>query len=219
MARVDELLSWHVHQKLLRAKDALEKNGFRVILAENRQEALEKVLALIPPDARVGVGGSLTIREVGIIEALTQRGNEVVHHWVSGISAQERYALMREELNTDVFLCSSNAITEDGKLVNVDDCGNRVAAMIFGPRKVIVVAGENKIVRNVEEAVQRIRGVAAPLNARRLGVEVPCAKTGACVDCKAPKRVCRVTTIIERDLHQPDPPHITVVLVAERLGF
>jgi hypothetical protein len=122
----------------------------------------------------------------------------------------------RAQLACDVFLSSSNAVTVEGELVNVDGIGNRVAAMIFGPGKVIVVAGWNKIVPDVNAAIQRIRNTAAPLNAKRLELNVPCAKTGYCVDCDVPDNMCRVTTIISR---KPRKTDISVVLIAEQLGF
>ena len=127
---------------------------------------------------------------------------------------------MTEAHNADVYLCSSNAVTEDGKLVNIDSTGNRVASMIFGPKKVIVVAGKNKIVKDVGEALRRLKKVAAPMNARRHNlVELPCVATGACTDCDSPNRICRVITIMEKAPNRVRQPNLTVVLVAEKLGF
>ena len=120
------------------------------------------MLGLIPLKAKVGVGGSVTIRQAGLIEALATRANRVVHHWLPDVSPKDWLLYMMEAHNSDVFLCGSNAITEDGKLLNVDSTGNRVASMIFGPRKVIVVAGKNKIVKDVDEGFKRLRSVAVP---------------------------------------------------------
>ncbi len=194
----------------------LQKNGFEVLYAESREEAKEKILNLISPNDKVGVGGSITIRELGLIEALSQRGNVVVHHWRKGLSREEVGEVLKEELNSDVFLTSSNAVTMDGKLVNMDMTGNRVSAMIFGPNKAIVAVGINKIVEDVEGAIERIRKVAAPLNAKRIGAKTPCVKTGYCTDCDSPDRICRVTTIIEK---KPSRSDITVVLINEELGY
>jgi len=194
----------------------LRKNGFEVLYAESREEAKEKILNLISPNDKVGVGGSITIRELGLIEALSQRGNVVVHHWRKGLSREEVGEVLKEELNSDVFLTSSNAVTMDGKLVNMDMTGNRVSAMIFGPNKAIVAVGINKIVEDVEGAIERIRKVAAPLNAKRIGAKTPCVKTGYCTDCDSPDRICRVTTIIEK---KPSRSDITVVLINEELGY
>jgi len=207
-------------ERLVRTKKALEKNGFSVVIASSKEDAVEKVLGLIPLDAKVGVGGSVTVRELGLIEALSERGNRVVHHWLPGVPIEGWLPFMVEAHNSDVYLCSSNAVTEDGKLVNVDSSGNRVASMIFGPGRVVVVVGVNKIVRDVEAGLKRLKEVAGPLNAKRHNIrELPCVKTGVCTDCDSPKRICRVITILERAPNRVRKPNITVVLVAEELGF
>ena len=202
--------------KLRKVAEALSRNGFKAIYAENREEAARIILESISPTESVGVGGSSTIRELGLIEKLVERGNKVIHHWKKGMSKEEVLEALRGEINSDVFLTSSNAVTMDGKLVNKDMIGNRVAAMIFGPKRVFVVVGVNKIVEDVKEALERIERVAAPLNAKRLGVKTPCVETGYCTDCDSPDRICRVTTIIER---RPSRTDLTVVLVNENLGY
>jgi hypothetical protein len=205
---------------LSRTREALERNQFKVLVASSKKDAVDKVLGLIPLDAKVGVGGSITVRELGLIEALTKRGNHVVHHWLPDKPLSDWFPFMMEAHNSDVFLCSSNAITEDGKLVNIDSTGNRVASMIFGPKKVIVIAGKNKIVKDVNEGLKRLKAVAGPLNAKRHNiVELPCVKTGLCSDCNSPRRICRVITIMERAPNRVRQPNITVVLVDEELGF
>jgi len=205
---------------LSRTREALERNQFKVLVALSKKDAVEKVLELIPLDAKVGVGGSMTIRELGLIEALTRRGNRVVHHWIPDVPFSDWLPFMMEAHNSDVFLCSSNAVTEDGKLVNIDSTGNRVASMIFGPKKVIVIAGKNKIVKDVDAGLKRLKRVAGPLNAKRHNlVELPCVITGLCTDCNSPKRICRVITILERAPNRVRSPNITVVLVADELGF
>jgi len=208
------------YKVLSRTREALERNQFEVLVALSKKDAVEKVLELIPLDAKVGVGGSMTIRELGLIEALTRRGNRVVHHWIPDVPFSDWLPFMMEAHNSDVFLCSSNAVTEDGKLVNIDSTGNRVASMIFGPKKVIVIAGKNKIVKDVDAGLKRLKRVAGPLNAKRHNlVELPCVITGLCTDCNSPKRICRVITILERAPNRVRSPNITVVLVADELGF
>jgi len=205
---------------LSRTREALERNQFKALVASSRKDAVDKVLRLIPLDAKVGVGGSMTVRELGLIEALTRRGNRVVHHWQPEMPLKDWLPFMKEAHNSDVFLCSSNAVTEDGKLVNIDSTGNRVASMMFGPKKVIVIAGKNKIVKDVDEGLKRLKTVAGPLNAKRHNlVELPCVKTGTCADCNSPKRICRVITIMEKAPNRVKEPNITVMLVAEKLGF
>ena len=206
--------------RLARTKRALERNDFEVFIASTRKDAVQKVLALIPADAAVGVGGSVTIRELGLMEALTERGNRVVHHWQPNVSVENWLPYMVEAHDSDVFLCSTNAVTEDGKLVNADSTGNRVASMIFGPDEVIVVAGRNKVAKDVGGGLKRLKEVAGPLNAKRHNlVELPCVTTGVCTDCDSSKRICRVTTIIERAPNRVRKPHMTVVLVNKDLGF
>ncbi len=195
---------------------ALSKNGFRVFFAKGKEEAKDTVLKLISPEESIGVGGSITIREIGLLEALEERGNKIFQHWIKGLSPKEFSEALNEEVKAEVFLTSSNAVTRDGKLVNKDMTGNRVSAMIFGPKKVIVVVGINKIVSDVNEALDRIRNIAAPLNAKRIGLKTPCAITGVCNDCDSPDRICRVTTIIEKC---PSLTEMNVILVNEELGY
>ena len=139
-------------------------------------QARNDVLDMIPRNAKVGIGGSMTIRQLGLIEALRDRGNEVYDHWQSGLSKEERLAVARKHVSADYFVSSSNALTMDGKLVNTDNTGNRVSALIFGPQHVIVVVGTNKIVETVEEGMKRIKETAAPLNCQRRNDDTPCAK-------------------------------------------
>ena len=209
-----EVKRWYTNQTIQRTLAALEKNGFQTFFAPTTNEALEKVLSLIPSNAKVGIGGSNTLREINLIDALTARGNIMFEHWQQ--PEENVVTIMREQLNSDVFVASSNAVTEDGKLINIDKAGNRVAAMIFGPKKVILVVGVNKIVKDVDEGIKRAKNVAAAMNARRRGDKTPCAITGVCTDCDAQDRVCRVITIMEK---KPSRSDISVILVCEELGF
>lgn len=210
-----EAKKWHLDQKIKRTLAELEKNGFQTFFAATRSEALEKVLSLIPPTAKVGIGGSVTIRELNLIDALTARGNIVIQHWQLQ-PGEDALTNMRKEPTSEYYLASSNAVTENGELINIDGTGNRVTAMIFGPQKVILVVGINKIVGDVAEGLQRAKSVAAPMNAKRLGRKTPCAATGVCTDCDAPDRICRVTSIMEK---RPDRTEIMVMLVGEEMGF
>lgn len=209
-----EVKSWFIDQRTKRTLTALKKNCFQTFFTSTKNEALDKMLSLIPPNAKVGIGGSVTLREIDLIEALTARGNTVFEHWLQ--PEENVTAIMRKQLNSDVFVASCNAVTEDGKLINIDKAGNRVAAMIFGPEKVILVVGINKIVKDLEEGIRRLRNVAAPMNAKRRGDKTPCATTGICTDCETPDRLCRVITILEK---KPSRTDITLILVGEELGF
>ena len=214
-----DVKKWYLEKKVERTLAALRRNDFDAMNIHTRKEALAKILELIPPNAFVGVGGSVTVRELGLLESLKRRGNKIADHWEArqkGLSPEEVMKIRRLLLNSDVLLTSTNAVTETGHLVNTDHAGQRVAAMIFGPKKVIIIAGVNKIVKDVNEALERIKNVAAPMNAKRLNVSVPCTRTGICSDCDSKNRICNVTTIIER---RPIHTDITVILLQEELGY
>ena len=213
---MDEIYSSHVDDLIKRTVASLVKREFKAFSVKSGAEAKDKILAMIAPGSTIGVGGSVTLRQIGLIEALESRGHAVYQRWGAQVTQATDMDSRRAQLACAVFLSSSNAVTVEGELVNVDGIGNRVAAMIFGPEKVIVVAGWNKIVPDVNAAIQRIRNIAAPMNAKRLELNLPCAKVGYCVDCDVPENMCRVTTIISR---KPRKTDMSVVLVAEQLGY
>lgn len=188
---------------------------FGAELVATKEEARERILELIPSGSTVGVGGSMSVRELGVVEELKRKGHEVYDHWQKGLPASEIAEIRRRELLADVFLSSVNAVTRQGELLAVDGIGNRVGAMAFGPKKVILVVGRNKVVENLDEAFRRIKEVAAPMNARRLNLDLPCAK-GECVDCRSPGRICRIYTILA---FKPQLTDLTVILVNEDLGY
>lgn len=211
-----EFIDWH--NDILGAKvvDALKKNNFTAAYFKTRDEAVKHILEMIPSQESVGVGGSWTIQELGLWDILEDRGNTVFNHNKPGLSPEESLALRHKQLSCDVFITSTNAITLDGKIVNVDGAGNRVAAMIFGPKKAIVIVGVNKIAKDTAEAEQRIKMYAAPINNKRLNRPNPCTVTGECMDCQAPSRICNVTTIIHK---KPFAIDFHVVVIGEQLGF
>ena len=199
-----------------KAVDALKSRGFDAVVVEDSGSAVEAVLEMVDPGAKVGVPGTVTIRQLGLMEKLQARGNEVVQHWVGGLSAEEMRGLRLEQMTSDVLLTSTNAVTLDGRLINIDGSGNRVAAMVFGPGRVIVVAGANKIAHDAEEGTNRAKRVAGPINALRLGGQAPCTRTGYCVDCSPPVSICNVTVIMDG---KPSGTEVTVILVPENLGY
>ncbi len=210
---------WVLQKRVERTLAALGKNGFDAMYAPTREEAVAKVLDLVPEGALVGVGGSVTVRELGILEILKSRGNKIADHWEAHskkLAPEQVMKIRKLLLSSDVLLTSTNAVTEAGRLVNTDHAGQRVAAMIFGPKKVIIVAGVNKIVRDVDEALERIRNTAAPMNAKRLNLTVPCTVSGVCSDCDSKDRICNVTAIIER---RPVHTDVIIVLIGEMLGY
>jgi len=217
MTLTDGLVRWTWEQKCQKAVEALGTNGFTAVYCANRQEAVDYILKEAADTRTVGFGGSMSVTDLTVQAALAEQGKEILNHSTSGLSREERIEIMRRQLTCDLFLSGSNAVTMSGWLVNIDATGNRVAAMIFGPRKVIVVAGRNKLVDGgVPEAMRRVKEWATPPNARRLNFNTPCAKTGFCSDCNSPDRLCRATTVLDR---RPRLTEFHVLIVNEELGF
>ncbi len=211
-----EALTWHQETLAEKTIAALTKKHFRAVYVADKATALDTILAETAADATVGMGGSWTTSELKLQEALEKRGNKVLNHNVPGLTPAEAAAIRHQQLACDVFVTSTNALTLDGQLVNVDGSGNRVAAMIFGPKKTIIVAGVNKLCPTVEDAITRIETCAAPVNAKRLNRKTPCTHTGLCQDCDSPERICSVTTIMHKKPHAAD---MLVIIVGESLGF
>ena len=193
---------------------ALTRKGFPVHHAKTLADAKAIVMNLIGGADSVGFGGSITVREMGIYEDLQEMGRRPHWHWKNDEPKPDVFALAAA---SDVYLTSSNAITADGCLVNIDGTGNRVGAMIAGPKEVIVIAGANKLLDgNIAQAIARIKAVACPQNARRLGLNTPCGLQGKCDAANCEKGMCNVTSIIDR----PVGGHkITIVLVDEEAGY
>lgn len=194
---------------------ALESRNFEAYYCAGKEEALEQVLKLVPEGSSVSWGGSMSLDELGVKEKLRQGNFALIDR--DAVEPKEIVETMRKALTCDVYLTSTNALSEDGQLVNVDGNGNRVAAMAFGPKSVIVIAGVNKIVKSEEDAVARARNIAAPLNAQRFeNMETPCKKTGCCGDCKAKGCIC--STLVTTRMCLP-VKRIKVIVVGENLGF
>jgi L-lactate utilization protein LutB len=214
---MSEAQSWHVDTLGAKAVDALTKNNFKAVYAKTRAEAVEHVLALIPEGSTVGMAGSwTTTADLALDEILEKRSHTVYNHGKPGLTPEQVMDYRHKQLACDVFLASSNAVTLDGQLVNVDGAGNRVAAMIFGPKKVVIIAGINKIVRDIAAANERIELYAAPINNKRLKRPNPCTQTGVCMNCQGPTRICNVTTILRK---KPSLSDFHVIIVGENLGF
>jgi len=203
--------------------ESMKKRCFTGWYADTTEEAQSLVLSIIPTDAMVGLGDSSTIRQLGVVERLKNRGSRVVNPFdITKVPKDQKsyfeFLFWPSLVATlcDVFLTGTNAVTEDGKIVNIDGAGNRVSGMVWGHQKSIIVVGKNKITRNLEEAVDRIKNVIAPEHTRRKGGSPPCTVTGRCHDCKGKERKCAVTTIIE---HKPITCDINVVIVNKDLGL
>ena len=194
--------------------EAMKKRGFEAYYVSTAEEAREKALELIPEGSTVSWGGSATIDQIGLKHAVIEGGYKVINRDAAE-TPEERTELMRKALICDVFLMSANAVSEDGQLVNIDGNGNRVAALCYGPKEVIVVAGMNKVAGNLEEAYARARKFAAPVNAQRFNLATPCGKTGLCADCLSPECICSQIVVTRRS----SGGRIKVILVGEELGF
>ncbi len=225
---------WFYQQQAKTVVDNLGKKNIPAWYASNRAEALSTILAMIPPGAVVARGDSVTVDQIGVIPELVKlKQNRIIDPMERDASGsyvhadiEQRKKIVRETFSADIFLVGTNAVTLDGKLVNTDAWGNRVSAMIFGPEKVIIAVGINKIVKDVDEGIARIHNVAAPLNAARHFLkhhradfgDLPCAKIGRCVNCNHDWRMCRYTVIIEGTTIR-EKGRINVVLVGEELGI
>ena len=195
----------------------LERRRMEGSYVPTAAQAKEEILAMIPKGSQVFRCGSTTTVGMGLWEALSKLdGVEVIDPYQAGVSPEEAIDRRRRGMTADVMIASTNAITLDGKLVNLDGTGNRVAAMAFGPKKVILVVGMNKVVSNLESAMARVKHYAAPVNAVRLGLHTPCVETGLCADCESSQRICNMWSIIEG---QSIKGRIHVKLIGENLGY
>jgi L-lactate utilization protein LutB len=198
----------------------LASNGFDVYLAESATAAGDVVVNEILPDlkpATVSWGGSGTLLATGLYDRLRADGGiAAMDPWDTSLSADEKYELRRRALLVDCYFTGTNAVTADGCLVNLDMYGNRCGAITFGPKNVVVLVGRNKVVPDLERAMNRIKEYSAPVNAMRLDMKTPCAKTGYCMDCDSPQRICNVWTITEKCLPKG---RIKVVLINQDLGL
>jgi L-lactate utilization protein LutB len=206
--------------RLANVKETLEGNNFEVFIAKNAEGAKKIVLEQILPATgakSVSWGGSVTFVTTGLYESLrTRPGMEVIDTYEKGIPPEQMFERRRQALLADIFFTGANAVTETGTLVNLDMTGNRVAALTFGPRNVVVVAGRNKIVPDLEEAMLRVKNYAAPANAMRLDKHTPCVKTAFCEECRSPDRICNTWTITEKSFPKG---RIRIVLINEDLGL
>lgn len=218
METVQQLETWHRELRIKALQKALEKRGYTVFRTPTAAAAKDVVLGLVrEADQTIGLPGSYTIRELGLPEELKKRGKHVIDHWNrTFVSPEERVKVLRAENAADVLMTSVNAITEDGVMTWVSGTANNVAGILFGPSRVIIIAGVNKIVPDQEAAIQRIRTIAAPMNAHRLGLSVPCATTGTCMDCLPVHSICKATVILTA---RPALSDMTVILVDEALGL
>ncbi|BHH85278.1 lactate utilization protein [Desulforhopalus sp. 52FAK] len=206
--------------RLQQMKEQLDGNNFETFIVKDKKAAAQLIEQEIIPAVKpksLSYGGSMTLKATGVLDAIA--GMDDVEMLIPDdpkMSPEDKYEVRRQALLVDLYLTGTNALTEDGHLVNLDMIGNRVAALTFGPKKVVVLIGRNKIVPDLETAMYRIKDYAAPTNAMRLDCKTPCAKTSECADCKSPGRICNHWTITEKSF----PKHrISVILIDEELGL
>lgn len=205
-------------RKTRRVIASMEKRGMIGTYFGQASDAVRYIVSQIPPKSVVALGGSMSVTQSGLLDALRAMPIELLDRYKPGLSPDQVHEMRMRAMRADVLIASCNAVTEDGRLVNEDGVGNRVGGIIFGPAKVILLVGVNKIVSSLDEAIGRIKNVAAPPNCVRLGHKTPCAETGFCDDerCLPPERICCQLTIIEANRF---PGRMMVVFAGETLGF
>ncbi|MFI3208541.1 MAG: lactate utilization protein [Eubacteriales bacterium] len=212
MEQMEVIRNQKVAEKVIKGLESRNMEGFFV---ETKEEALEKALNLIAQGSSIGWGGSMSVDVIGLKQVL-EEGNYTTIDRAKATSPEEAEKIVRECFNADYFLTSTNAITEDGILVNIDGNSNRVAAICFGPKKVIMIVGMNKVVKTEADAMSRARNTAAPINAQRFMIQTPCKTTGSCMDCKSKDTICCQFLTTRFSKHAD---RIKVILVNEVLGF
>jgi len=202
--------------RIARAMESFDRRRFATHYSETSSDAVELFFSEVSPDESIGYGGSDTTRQLGIMGRLRSEGHNFLDRSTFGHSYDEQLDIRRRTLSVDVFIASSNAVSIGGALVNIDGTGNRIAGLSFGPRRVFLFIGRNKLCDDLDSAIHRAKNVAAPSLAIRLGRETPCVKTGHCHDCASPDRICSVLSIIERC----EPPgRISLLFINEDLGL
>lgn len=212
---MESIIKWQEQALGQKVVKSLQNNEFHAIYVQSKEEAVAFIMYHINRGTVVGLGGSVTIGQLNIEHNIIENGGTLLKH-TEGSTEEERVEIMRKQLLSDVYLCSSNAVTLDGYLVNIDGAGNRVAAMTFGPKKTIIVVGVNKIVKDEASAFETLKLGACPLNNKRLNLQNPCTIGGICIECNSNRRICRIYSTVKR---RPIRSDITVVVVGEHLGF
>lgn len=213
---MDSNVDFIINKKVDRIIKNLEKNNMNGYFVQNEDELLTKIKELINKGDTVSVGGSMTLFETNVIELLRNKDYNFLDRYEENLTPDDIKRIYRESFSADAYFIGTNAITMEGELYNVDGRGNRVAAMLYGPDKVIVITGTNKIVKNLDEAITRNREYAAPINAKRLNRNTPCVDTGYCMDCSSKDRICNEYVLIKKQLEKD---RIHVILVNGNYGY
>ncbi|MGI6169863.1 MAG: lactate utilization protein [Christensenellales bacterium] len=210
-----EVYDWQAEQLSRTTAANLIKNGFEATYVATKEEAKKLIMSFIQTDMEVGFGGSMTVKELGIQDKCREIGAKVYDHSEAKTPEEKQFVQYKEQV-CDVFLSGCNAVSMDGVIYNIDAVGNRVAAMLFGPKKVLLVVGANKICLNKDAAYEYMRRYACPLNNKRLGRDNPCVQAGYCVDCRVEGRICRAYVELRR---RPLAVDTTVIIVGQPMGL
>lgn len=213
---MDDNTLWYMEKRIDRTIKNLNRRNMDGFFVKDKNELITLLKKLIDDNSTVGVGDSMTLFETGVIDFLRKGDYVFWDKYRDGITSEEKKEIYLKNFSANTFMCSTNALTEDGELYNIDGNGSRVAPMLYGPKQVILVTGINKIVKDIEEAEKRVRNYAAPIDAKRLNKDTPCTTLGYCVDCKSPNRICNDFTIIRGQFIKN---RIKVIIVGEQLGY
>lgn len=213
---MDKNAKFVMDKKVERTIENFKKHNMDAYFVKDKNGLINKISEILEEGNTVSVGGSMTLFETGVIDLLRSGKYNFLDRYEEGLTPKDIKKLFRESFSADAYLVSSNAITEEGELYNVDGNGNRVAAMLYGPDKVIVVVSYNKIVKNIDEAIRRNREISAPANCKRLSRKTPCTEVGYCMDCKSPDRICNDYVVIKR---QGVKGRIHILILEENFGY
>ena len=213
---MDKSVSWYVGKQVERTIKNLNSHNIDGYYIDKKENIIKKLQEFIEDGSTVGVGDSMTLFETGVIDFLRSEKFNFLDKYKEHLTTDEKRQIYIKNFSSDTFICSTNAITENGELYNIDGNGSRVAPMIYGPKQVILVVGINKIVKDIEEAEKRVRNYAAQIDSKRLNNDTPCTKLGYCVDCKSPNRICNDFVVIRGQFIKG---RIKVLIVGDILGY
>ena len=213
---MNENIKWVNEKKIEKTINNLKKNNISGYYVKDNDELINLIKDIAKEGEVVSVGGSMSLFESKVIELLRSGRYEFLDRYKKDLTQEDIKEIYRKSFFADTYFASANAITEDGKIFNVDGNGNRVAAILYGPDKVVLIVGVNKIVKNIEQAVSRNRAISGPANAKRLNLSTPCVKTGQCMECNIEDRICCEYTVIKR---QRNPKRMHVIFINDTLGF
>ena len=213
---MNENIKWVNEKKIEKTINNLKKNNISGYYVKDNDELINLIKDIAKEGEVVSVGGSMSLFESKVIELLRSGRYEFLDRYKKDLTQEDIKEIYRKSFFADTYFASANAITEDGEIFNVDGNGNRVAAILYGPDKVVLIVGVNKIVKNIEQAVARNRAISGPANAKRLNLSTPCVKTGQCMECNIEDRICCEYTVIKR---QRNPKRMHVIFINDTLGF